>query len=113
MHLRCVLEAIQADGDSNHLWVRSVIILRKPLHKVGIVEDLVGMGTFVGYTNVILASHKDVGSAYMRLQEVLKDVPVASRINLRVDDWYLLVHKSCIGMSLCRSVFEKNMTFQN
>lgn len=89
MHFRRVLEAVQANGDSNHFRMGPIVVLGKPLDQVGVIQDLFGMATLVGHAKIVLTRDQNVGFPDVRLQEVSEDVAVTSRVDLCVDDGHL------------------------
>lgn len=86
VHLRRVLEAIETDRNAHQLWMRPVIVLRKPLDQVGVVEDSMGMRALVGHPKVVFTSDEDVRLTDVGPQQIPKDVPVTGSVDLRVDD---------------------------
>lgn len=57
--------------------------------EMGIIQNLLGMTTFVWHPQIILAGKKNVWPAHVLLQQILENIAVESSIDLRVDQWHL------------------------
>lgn len=89
MHFWRVFEAVEANGDSNHFWMGSIIVLGKPLDEVGVIQDLPGMATLIGHAKIVLARHQNVRFADVWLQQISENFAIARRINVCVNDGHL------------------------